>query len=56
MSQNLGSLPPPIVTQCHTSSTPSAPLTCDVIYDAPLFLISDDLQILYGIYFLYFYI
>ena len=31
MSQNLRSLPS-LVTQCHTSSTPSAPLTCDVIY------------------------
>ena len=31
MSQNLGSLPP-LVTQCHTSSTPSAPLMRDVIY------------------------
>ena len=35
MSQNLGSLPP-LVIQCHTSSTPSAPLTCDVIYGWPL--------------------
>ena len=26
MSQNLGSLLLPLVTQCHTSSTPSAPL------------------------------
>ena len=25
-------IPPPVVTQCHTSSTPSAPLMCDVIY------------------------
>ena len=27
---------PPLVTQCHTSSTPSALLTCDVIYGCPL--------------------
>ena len=32
MSQNLGSL----VTQCHISSTPSPPSTCDVIYGWPL--------------------
>ena len=36
MLQNLRSLPP-LVTQCHTSSTTSpAPLTCDVIYGCPL--------------------
>ena len=34
MSQNLGS--PPLVTQCHTFSTPSSPLKCDVIYGCPL--------------------
>ena len=39
ISQNLGSLPP-LVTQCHTSSTP---LTCDVIYGCPL---TPDLQLL----------
>ena len=33
MSQNLGS---PLVTQCHTLSTPSASLTCDVICGCPL--------------------
>ena len=27
---------PPLVTQCQTSSTPSDPLTCDVIYGCPL--------------------
>ena len=25
----------PLVTQCHNSSTPCAPLTCDVIYGCP---------------------
>ena len=36
MSHNLGSLPL-LVTQCHTSSTPSTPpLTCDVINGCPL--------------------
>ena len=40
MSQNLGSLP--LVTQCHTSSTPFAPLTCDVIYGCPLSRKYDD--------------
>ena len=34
-SRNLGPLPP-LVTQCHTSSTPLFPLTCDVIYEWPL--------------------
>ena len=35
MSQNLSSLPH-FVKQCHNSSTPSAPLTCDVIYGCAL--------------------
>ena len=26
------------VTQCHTSSTPSAPSKCDIIYGCPLFI------------------
>ena len=28
-------IPPPLVTQCHTSSTPSPPLMCDVMYGWP---------------------
>ena len=28
-------IPPPLATQCHTSS-PSTPLSCDVIYGCPL--------------------
>ena len=32
-------IPLPLVTQCHSSSTPSAPLMCDVIYGWPLTLI-----------------
>ena len=35
MSRNLGSFPLPVVTLCHISSTPYAPLTCDVIYGCP---------------------
>ena len=34
MLQNLGFLPP-----CHTSSTPSTSLTCDVIYGCPLIIV-----------------
>ena len=29
----------PLVTQCHSSSTPTAPLTCDVIHGCPLIMI-----------------
>ena len=29
-------LPPSLVTQCHKSSTPPPPLTCDVNYGCPL--------------------
>ena len=35
MSQNFGSLLS-LVTQCHTSSTPTPPLKCDLFYGCPL--------------------
>ena len=34
-----------LVTQCHTSSTPSPPLTCDVIYGCPLSTEESSLQV-----------
>ena len=35
-------IPPPLVTQLHTSSTSPPPLTCDVIYGWPLITSKDN--------------